>query len=157
MTKSSQPQDPFGIASAFAQVDPTQIMSELAKGFRAYEGSGVDVRAIIESQRKNIETLQAANRRAIEGAQAIASRQQQILQQTIEEATQALKALSASGTPQDAVSKQTELLQAALTKATQNMRELAEMAAKANYDVVDTVNQRISESLDEIRKLAAKP
>jgi len=156
MAKQAQTFDPFAIVRKFAELDPTKIMGELTKAFSPYRAAGVDVGALLESQRKNIETLQAANERALAGVQAIAGRQREILEQTIAEASEALKTLSSSKGPQEAVAKQAELLQVAVEKATTNMRELAEMVTKANDEIVDTMNKRISESLEEIKSLAAK-
>lgn len=156
MAKPSPSYDPFGFTKMWTEFDPTKLLGEFAKAFGAYEAGGVDVNAILESQRKNVEALNAANQRALEGVQAIANRQREILEQTMNEASAALKTLSTAGSPQDATAKQAELLKTAFEKALANMRELADTMTKANTEAFDTINKRISESLDEIKELALK-
>ncbi len=113
---------------------------------------GVDAKVLIESQRKNIETLTAANRAAYEGAQAIARRQAEILRDAASEAVKATRELSGASTPQDQFVKQTQLVKQGYEAAVANWRELAEMNAKSGATVVDLISKRVSEGLDEMQK-----
>lgn len=87
---------------------------------------GVDLAAIVDSQRKNIDALTAANRAAIERMEAFAKRQSEILTETMQKAAAAVQQLATVGTPQEMVAKQTELAAHAFEKALANMREVAE-------------------------------
>ncbi len=156
MAKQSSSYDPFGFTKMMGDFDPTKLMGEFTKALGLPQVGGVDVNAIVESQRKNVEALNAANKKALEGFQAVVSREQEILRQTMDETAGAMKALSAAGSPQEATAKQAELLKTAFEKALANMRELAETMAKSNTEALDAVNKRISESLDEIREMALK-
>lgn len=156
MAKQSSSYDPYGFMKMMAEFDPTKFMGEMAKAMGVSQAGGVDVNAIVESQRKNVDALNAANRRALEGFQAAVSREQEILRQMMDETASAVKELSTTASPQEATAKQAELLKVAFEKALSNMRELAETMAKANTEALDTVNKRISESLDEIREMALK-
>ncbi len=113
---------------------------------------GVDAKVLIESQRKNIETLTAANRAAYEGAQAIARRQAEILRDAASEAVKATRELSGASTPQDHFVKQTQLVKQGYEAAVANWRELAEMNAKSSATVVELISKRVSEGLDEMQK-----
>ena len=112
--------------------------------------------AIVASQKKNLEALTSANRVAIEGLQAVAKRQAEILQETMNEASKAVDALSKAGSPPEVAAKQAELAKDAFERALSNMRELAEMVSKANQEATSTINARISASLDEIKEVALK-
>ena len=118
---------------------------------------GVDTKVLVDAQRKNLETLTAANRAAYEGAQAIAQRQAEILREAASEAVKATRELTAASTPQDQFAKQTQLVKQGYEAAIANWRELAEMNAKSGATVVELINKRVSEGLDEVQKAVHTP
>lgn len=149
-------ENPFDVSKYFKDFDPTKMVDEFTSKLKSYKLPGVDFDAVIASQKKNVEALTAANKVAIEGLQAVARRQGEILQETMQEASKAVKDLSSAGGPQDVAAKQAELAKAAFEKALNNMKELAEMVAKAQQDAASTINARISASLDELKTAAEK-
>lgn len=142
--------------SKLMEFDPTKMVDEFSKMLRQYKLPGIDMDALVASQRKNLEAVTGANRVAFEGLQAVAKRQAEILQETMNEASRALDTLSKAGSPTEAAARQAELAKDAFEKALANMRELAEMVAKANQEATNTINTRISVSLDEIKDMALK-
>ncbi|MFZ0255712.1 MAG: phasin family protein [Gammaproteobacteria bacterium] len=156
MPEKAQSFNPFDMSKVLSEFDPSKMMNQVTKAFSDYKVPGLDMSAVIEHQRKNIEALTTANRQALEGLQAIAMRQSEILRQTMDEAVAALKDLSSSEGPTEAASKQAQLLGKALEKALTNMRELAEMATKSNTEAFEVVKTRMTESVEEIKQLARK-
>ena len=146
----------FDVKKFMTEFDPSKMSDEFAKLAGQFKLPGIDVDSLVASQRKNVEALTSANRVAFEGLQAIARRQAEILQETMKEASTALTAVGSSGSPHDAAAKQAELAKDAFEKALANMRELAEMVAKSTDEATQTINARISESLDEIKDMALK-
>lgn len=136
--------------------DPTKMVDEFAKMMKQYNIPNVDMDALVASRKKDLEALTQANRVAFEGLQAVAKRQAEILQETMNEAAKIVDALAKAGSPQDVAAKQAEIAKEGFEKALSNMRELAEMVAKANQEATDTINARISASLDEIKEMALK-
>lgn len=136
--------------------DPTKVVDELARMLKSYNLPGVDMDSVVASQKKNLEALTSANRVVFQGLQSVGKRQAEILQETMNEATKALDSLTKAGSPQDVAAKQAELAKEAFERALGNMRELAEMVAKANQQATDTINTRISATLDEIKDMALK-
>ena len=114
---------------------------------------GFDMDAIMAAQRKNIEALTAANRAAVEGMQAVAQRQAEILSQAMGEVSSIAQQLSTVGNPQEMTTKQTELARKAFEQALANMRELAEMVSKSNTEAFAIINKRVTESLQELKSL----
>ena len=110
-----------------------------------------DAGALLESQRKNIEAMTAANRVAMEGAQALSQRQVEILRQVWDESASAMKTLSASGKPEEQMVKQTELAKQAFEQSLANFRELAEIGAKSNTEAVEVITKRVAEGLEELK------
>lgn len=116
----------------------------------------VDTAAMIESQRKNIEALSDANRLAFEGAKALTERQVEIMRQVMTDSTAAVKEMTTTGKPEDAMAKQAEWLKQGVARSVQNFRELAEMGAKSQTEAADVISKRITEGLDELRTAIKK-
>jgi phasin family protein len=100
--------------------------------------------------------LANASRAAFEGTQAVAKRQAEILQETMNQTAKSFGTLAEAGSPPEVAAKQAELAKEAFEKALGNMRELAEMVTKAQQGAIDTMSGRISQSLDELKQMALK-
>jgi phasin family protein len=116
---------------------------------------GVDVEAMHDSQRRNLEALTTLNQRTAEGVQAVAKRQAEIMQTLMGEASNAAREL-ADMSPEERASKQAELTRLAFERAVANMRELSEMVSKSQNEAIETINSRVSESLKEIQAMIDK-
>lgn len=150
----SKQANPFDFSNYFTNFDPMKIMQEFSKNMGDYKIPGFDFDILLDNQRKNLEALTKANQQALEGAQSIAERQREILQQAMQEATSVIKDLSTAGSPQEAAQKQTVIMQQAFEKALSTMRELAELTSKTNKEAFDTLNARFKDSLLELRDLS---
>lgn len=126
-------------------------MFDVQKYMQAFQMPSMDNNTIVEAQKKNFEAVSNANRVAFEGAQAMIKRQGEIMRQTMQDATDAMKAMSAADNTEDRVAKQTEVTKKAFENAIQNMHELAEMARKSNTEAVSYIENRLTESFDEVR------
>ena len=111
---------------------------------------GFDMQAIMDAQRKNIEA-----QAAVQGMQAVAQRQAEILSQAMNEVSTIAQQLSSAGNPQEMSAKQAEVARKAFEQALANMRELAEMVNKSNTDAFAIINKRVTESLQELKSLVA--
>ncbi len=110
--------------------------------------------AFVAANRKNMETLSAANRIALEGAQAVARRHMEIMQQSMGELTEAMKALASLEAPQAKAAKQAELLKTAYEHAVSNMKELSDLIQHSNGEALALINKRFVEAMDEVKTLA---
>lgn len=133
----------------FADFDFTKMMGD-------FKVPGVDVNSMMETQRKNLEALTEANKLAMEGMQAIAKRQAEIVRQGMEEMSNSMQDMMASGAPQDRMAKQADAMKGQFENMLANMRELSEMVAKSNTEAADVLTKRISSQLDELKSTAQK-
>ena len=133
----------------FWDMDITKIMGDMKL-------PGVDLEALMASQRKNIEALTAANKLAFEGFQAVATRQTEILRQTMEELQKMMTEVMSAASPEDRVAKQADMAKSAFEKALSNMKEVAEMVTKSNTEATNVISNRISDSLGELKAMAGK-
>lgn len=115
-----------------------------------------DVEALASSQRRNFEALSAANKVALEGAQAVARRHMEILQQSMSEMTQAMQSMAGAQDPQAQATKQAEMLKTAYERAVGNMREVADLIQKSNGEALSVLNHRFTEAMDEVKTMMAK-
>jgi phasin family protein len=115
-----------------------------------------DMESFLAASRKNLETLAAANRVAMEGAQAVARRHMEIVQSSITEMTEAMHALSSTDAPQAKAAKQAELLKQAYQHAVAHMKELSDLIQQSNSEALGLLNRRFAEAMDEVKALAEK-
>lgn len=124
-------------------------LDDLGKLLEQVQLPGVDVAAIVESQRKDMEALAEANRQAYEGMKALAERRNEMLKDALAPWQQAVKDV----TDPAAVSKQAEKAQQGVQQAIDNFRELAEMEAQSRNKAWKVVQDRMQENLANLQRL----
>jgi phasin family protein len=127
--------------------NPWPDLSDLLKQFQI---PGLDLGKWADSQRENIRALQQANQAAVQGWQNLMTRQAEQLRESLETWQQSIGD-STGADPGEAAQKQLELGQKAFEKALANMRELAEIAVKAQSDAADIIRKRFEDSLKELQ------
>jgi phasin family protein len=124
-------------------------LGDLSKTLGRFKLPGIDIAAIVESQRQDMETLAEANRQAYEGIKALAERRNQMLKEAFGKWQEAMK--GASGT--EMITKQGELARQGLQDAIANVRELAQMEAQSRKKAWKVVQDRFEENLAKLKKL----
>ena len=112
--------------------------------------------AFMAASRRNMETIAAANRVAVEGAQAVAKRHMEIMQQGMTEMTEAVRSMALPEDPQAKAAKQAELLKQAYEHSVANMKELGDLIQRSNAEAVGLLNTRFAEAMEEVTALTAK-
>jgi phasin family protein len=151
-------------ATASAQDMGRQMMEKGMAGMAEFSRLFADMKmpgmggmeTFLAAQRRNMEVLSAANRVALEGAQAVAKRHMEIMQQTMAEMTESMRDLASPESPQVKAAKQADMLKVAYERAVSHIRELADLIQKSNGEAIEMLNKRFSEALDEVKKLAAQ-
>lgn len=133
------------------QPTTTNLFGDFSKLIEQFKLPGIDLSAMMEARRKDIEALAAANRTALEGIQSLGQKQAEILRTTMDELQSLVKQLTTSGSATSASTS--EAVQQALQKAFANMRELAEAAYKSQSDAFAVVSQRVQENMQEVKTL----
>ena len=137
-------------------LNPSRITETLMGKFKDLGVSGLDVDALVASQRKNIEALATASRIAMEGVTAVGKRQAEIFQETMSQTAQSVQSLITAGSSRDIAAKQADLTKEGFAKALTNMRELAEMVTKAQTGAMEAITHRVTESLAELEQMGRK-
>ncbi|MPM11309.1 hypothetical protein SDC9_57652 [bioreactor metagenome] len=115
---------------------------ELSKMIEQYKLPGIDTAALLESRRKDMEALMAANNAALQSMQALAAKQVEIFNETMRSAQENLLALTKPGAMPDPV-KQNDVAREAFTKAMAQMSELADIARKAQTETMTIIGKRV--------------
>jgi len=123
-------------------VDLNKIMDQLKL-------PNIDLQAIIEGRRKDIEAIVKINEIALNGIKSVADKQAEMLQTVLGEIGTKLKSMAQDGSPS---AKATEMAQQTIEKALGAMRTLAEANGQSQAQVLDVINTRVQQSIDEIRK-----
>ena len=113
---------------------------------------GVDLSELMQSRKKDIEALTAANQRAYEGMKALGKRQAEMMTEAMAEWRAAAPMLTAMKSG-DIGAARGELAKQVFGKMLSNMRELAEMAATSQTQAGEIVTQRFHENLADLRKV----
>lgn len=144
-------------SKAIASMDVTRSSEQMLNIMAALKLPGVNMDALVASQRSNLEALNASNQAALEGMKAVGGWQAKLLQETMRELTIAIGGLAQAGSPQQMVATQTELAKKAFATAVSQMQELTQIMVQANQQATAAVAKRIPESLGEIRDVLKLP
>ncbi len=139
-----------------ADFDPAKMTESFVKAAGDFKLPEANFKGLMETQRKNVDALSAANKTAVAGFQAIAERQAAFFKETFEAASAAATDFGKIKSPEDAAVKQADLLKSTYEKTLANVTELAGLAAKTSTDASETINARFAESLDEMKAEAVK-
>lgn len=112
---------------------------------------GVNTQALIDSGRKDIEALLAANERVFTGLEAISHKQADLLSDIMKEWQASAKDAIAKGNTSEKINQAASHAQRAFTHALANMKEMADIAAKSHEDVLSILNQRYQEGIEQFR------
>jgi phasin family protein len=144
MSKSTtNPAPAAGIAS----------FADVTKMFEQFKLPGVDMKPIIESRRKDIEALVAANKAAAEAMQALAQRQTEMFASAMQGMQESAKKMGSTLGAAPDYAKQAEIARTAYEKVLGDMKDLAEMARKSQVDAMAVINERATQSFAEMKQL----
>ncbi len=104
-----------------------------------------------------MDALSAANKIALEGAQTVARRHMEIMQQTMTDLTDTMRSMATPDSPQNKAAQQAEMLKRAYERAVSNTSEMSDLIRQANAEALELLNKRVTEALDEVKQLVENP
>jgi len=124
-------------------------IEDLKKLIEKFQLPSVDIDALIDWQRRDVEALTEANRQASEGLKALVERRNEILRETLTEWQAAIK----DATSAEAITKRAEAAKQGVQKAIANFRELSEMEAQSRSNAWKILQERMQENMATLQKL----
>jgi len=129
---------------------------KLTELFSAAKLPGVDADAVLAAQQKNVDALIEANQVVIAGYQDLFKRQVALFEAAVAETKDKLAEVQGQPLTADQASQNVEALKAAFEKAAADVKELAELARKANTGAFEIVKARAEEAVAEFKAAAEK-
>jgi hypothetical protein len=129
--------------------------SQFAAMFQQYKLPGLDMSAILDARRKDVEALAEANQVAFGGMQAIQGKQLEILRSALDNFQTVAQQLATSAA-KPAVSP-TEVVQTALHLALADMQDIAQKTQQAQTQAYAIVAKRMEQAANELRASLEQP
>jgi len=129
---------------------------KLTELFSAAKLPGVDSDAVLAAQQKNVDALIEANQVVIAGYQDLYKRQVALFEAAVAETKDKLAQVQGQPLTTDQATQSVDALKAAFEKAAADVKELAEVAQKANTGAFEIVKARAEEAVVEFKTAAAK-
>ena len=127
--------------------DPSAYQDSMKSLF----SSSLDMKDLMETQRKNIQVFNQAQQQMMEAAEATGKLQMQLISDLIENSSTLLKEAASEDTPEAKFTKQAELSQKAYEKSIKGLKELADLSYNSNKEFSDLLQKRIASALKELQ------
>ena len=129
--------------------------SQFAAMFQQYKLPGLDMSAILDARRKDVEALAEANQVAFGGMQAIQGKQLEILRSALDNFQTVAQQLATS--PAKPAVSPTEVVQKALHLALADMQDIAQKTQQAQTQAYAIVAKRMEQAANELRASLGQP
>ena len=117
---------------------------DFAKLIESCQISGVDMKSLIDMEKKNIDALIEVNRSAYDRWQNLTVRQTEVFQET-------MKAIAAEANNETVAGRRTEIARQGFEKALANMRQLTETATEQQKQTIEILRRRFEDGMAAIR------
>lgn len=132
------------------QADYSRFFGEFGKMFSNGKLPSFDMEGAMAAQRKNVEAFTQANQAAIEGAQAFAKRQAEIVREAVETYSKLAKDVVQLST-EERFAKQAQAGKEIFEQAIANIGELKQIAEKSQAQVTSVISKRMADNFDEVK------
>ncbi|HEV2286540.1 MAG TPA: phasin family protein [Steroidobacteraceae bacterium] len=123
--------------------------ADLTKLIEHFKVPGIDLSAMVESGRKDMEALIEANKAAFQGVQALALKQQEMLTEAMHKIEDYAKHAGAGSTS----AKQAETAREAYHRVLADMKELAQIVRNSQAQAMTQMTDRAIEHLRELKRI----
>jgi phasin family protein len=127
--------------------------TDLTKAWVNFEFPFLPLSALREVHRKNAAALTSASQVVVDCLQALAQRQAQFIKSTIDDYSKVTSGVLTSKSFEERVKNQADTS----WHVVGHLRELSDIAVKANVTAIDILNGRITEAFDELKSVFAEP
>ena len=117
---------------------------DFAKLIESCQISGVDMKALLDIEKKNIDALIEVNRSAYDSWRSLMTRQAEVFQET-------MKAIVTEASNEAATGRRTEIARQGFETALANMRQLAETATEQQKQTIEMLRRRFEDGMAAMR------
>lgn len=130
--------------------------SEFLKFFESYQHPVLDMKSIMETQRKNMQALSQAQQLALQACQTLGQRQGKILSQMVEDNSVLAREVLSEGTPEEKISKNAEVFKHVYERTINSMQEFSKLLGQCGQEASDIINKRVAATMSEIQDAIEK-
>ncbi len=105
---------------------------------------------------KNIATFSAASKLVYDSMQEIGKRQQQLIKESIEDYIVAVNDVFSAAAPEKKMEKNTAIAKKQFEKGVANVKDVTEILANSNRDVLQLFTKRTTEVIDDAKNVVKK-
>ena len=147
MTKETNA-PPFGKewTTSFNQFNP----------FKQFKFPGVDAGTLLSSAQKNMELIAKAQQLAADSTKSIIDRQNEYCKDAFDQWNEHLKFCCSKAPLEEKTAHHADISKKAIDKTVTHLRDVNSIIAKTHEKIVESVQNRLKESIDESLNLAKK-
>ncbi|MBK1671805.1 hypothetical protein CKO35_00530 [Ectothiorhodospira shaposhnikovii] len=150
-----QEKNPFDMSELMKLMDPQRYMDQMNEFMKQFKVPHMDMSALMEVQKKNVEAMMAANRAMMESSEALMKRQTEMLSQAMNEATEMTRAMG-EAKQDDLPARQVEMVGKVYDRMSSHTRETFESMRLAQEAAMQRLDQRFRELLQELKDMSVK-
>lgn len=110
-----------------------------------------DLKAIMETQRKNMQAMTDVMQLGMESVQQAMSRQAELMGRMVQDNSGYASSILTEGTPEQKVQRQAELVRKSYEATVAGAREVGDIISKSGEEAAEIINRRVSASLTEFK------
>lgn len=136
--------------------DMTKMMPDMTKmmdGCKCPNMPNMDVESMMATQRKNVEAVASASQKAFESMQSYMRRQAELARESFDATTKLVQEVMVAPSPEEKVAKQVAATKSTIEGCVSSLKELSDLLSQAQMQTVQTVSNRMVESMDEMQKI----
>jgi phasin family protein len=133
-----------------------QAWSDYSTFFEQYKNSPMDMKALLETNRKNMLAMSEIQKTAASDMQSLITRQNEIISQLLESNTTLAKEIMSEGTPEEKMAKNTDIFKSMYERTLTNMSELSDMMNTSSEKTTAIINKRAKASMTELQSSLEK-
>lgn len=129
-----------------------QFPTDFTKFFSSFTfPASTEMAALMETQKRNLATLAAANKLIFEGAQAITHRQMEVMRRQMTDVAEATRSLVTVTDPKERGLRQTDLVKTAYEKSVADLREVEDLLRKSSSEALELLHNRFLAAVEEVK------
>jgi phasin family protein len=118
-----------------------------------FNGKAFDIKALVDAQNRNIETLVQVGKVLVTTSQNLVKRQVELAQANLQESAENAKIVMSIKDLQASITLQAELAKSVADKANAQVRELSEIASQGSNEALSLITERAKASAAEFTAL----
>lgn len=130
--------------------------NESLKGWKDTKLPWLDMELMLSSYRRNMDLINTTQQIVAETTKAVAQLQTQYMKDIFEKMNEQTKQNISMTSPEEKVARQSDATKKNLDQAVEHARNLNEIISKSNEQIIENVQKRFKESVDETTSMAKK-